>query len=216
MAARWPTLPLYSGYRTEVRMRRPARAFLCVGSILLALSFVSWSKEQSKPGERIKVCVAGISNRTATSLFEERMAARLTKSLEQNKLAALAMDSSTTNDHELHPTVENGQEMKRQECDYVLLTQVRESRSNMTGPRMPPITIGGRVPSTDASDPMGGQSGPVYRDELEIDFALFRAGKFDATTDASILERPSANVSESLVQAMDRVANRVAHDLKKK
>jgi hypothetical protein len=109
-------------------MRRPARAFLCVGSILLALSFVSWSKEQSKPGERIKVCVAGISNRTATSLFEERMAARLTKSLEQNKLAALAMDSSTTNDHELHPTVENGQEMKRQECDYVLLTQVRESR----------------------------------------------------------------------------------------
>jgi hypothetical protein len=63
---------------------------------------------------------------------------------------------------------------------------------------------------------MGGQSGPVYRDELEIDFALFRAGKFDATTDASILERPSANVSESLVQAMDRVANRVAHDLKKK
>jgi hypothetical protein len=197
-------------------MRRPARAFLCVGSILLALSFVSWSKEQSKPGERIKVCVAGISNRTATSLFEERMAARLTKSLEQNKLAALAMDSSTTNDHELHPTVENGQEMKRQECDYVLLTQVRESRSNMTGPRMPPITIGGRVPSTDASDPMGGQSGPVYRDELEIDFALFRAGKFDATTDASILERPSANVSESLVQAMDRIANRVAHDLKKK
>lgn len=31
-----------------------------------------------------------------------------------------------------------------------------------------------------------------------------------------ILEKPSANVSDSLVQAMDRVANRVAHDLKKK
>jgi hypothetical protein len=63
---------------------------------------------------------------------------------------------------------------------------------------------------------MGGQSGPVYRDNLEIDFALFRAGQFDPTTKALIYERPSANVSDSLVQAMDRVANRVAHDLKKK
>ncbi len=58
--------------------------------------------------------------------------------------------------------------------------------------------------------------GPGYRDDLEIDFALFRGGKFDPTINASILERPSANVSDSLVQAMDRVANRVAHDLKKK
>lgn len=197
-------------------MRRSARIFFPVGSLLLVLSFVSWSKEQSKSEARLKVCVAGISNRTATSLFEERMAERLTKSLEQNKLAAVAMDSSTTSDHELRPTVENGQEMKRQGCDYVLLTQVRDPGRNPTGPRMPSVTIGGRVPSTDASDPMGGQSGPVYRDELEVDFALFRGGKFDATTDASILERPSANVSDSLVQAMDRVANRVAHDLKKK
>jgi hypothetical protein len=197
-------------------MRQPARLFLWVSSILLVSSLSSWSKEQPKSETRLKVCVAGISNRTATSLFEERMAARLTKSLEENKLSAVAMDSLTTNDRELRPTVANGEEMKRQECDYVLLTQVRNPKTDVTDPRMPPITIGGRVPSTDASDPMGGQSGPVYRDQLEIDFALFRAGKFDATTNTSILERPSANVSDSLVQAMDRVANRVAHDLKKK
>lgn len=63
---------------------------------------------------------------------------------------------------------------------------------------------------------MGGSSGPVYRDNLEIAFALFRAGKATAVTNATLLEQPSANVSDSLVQAMDRVANRVHHELKKK
>jgi hypothetical protein len=144
------------------------------------------------------------------------MAARLMKSLDQNKLEAVAMDSVTTDDRELRPTIANGNEMKRQACDYLLLIQVRDPKIDVTEPRLPSVAIGGRVPSTDASDPMGGESGPVYRSDLEIDFALFRSGKFDATTNTSILEKPSANVSDSLVQAMDRVANRVAHDLKKK
>ena len=63
---------------------------------------------------------------------------------------------------------------------------------------------------------MGGQSGPVYRDDLEIDFALFRPGEFEAMKKATILAQPSANVSDSLVQTMDQVANRVGHELKKK
>ncbi len=197
-------------------MSQPVRILLRATFLLLVFTVPSWSKEQPKSAGRWKVCVAGISNRTPTSLFEERMAARLARSLEQNKLSAVTMDSLTTNDRDLHPTVENGDEIKRRECDYVLLTQVRDPKRDLTGPRMPTIAVGGKVPSTDASDPMGGQSGPVYRDELEIEFALFRAGRFDATTDASILERPSANMSDSLMQGMDRVANRVAHDLKKK
>lgn len=197
-------------------MLRPASLLSWISAFVLIVSLPSWSKEQPKSEGRLKVCVAGISNQTATSVFEERMAARLTKSLEQNKLAAVAMDSLTTNERELRPTFQNGDEMKRQECDYVLLTQVRNPRTDVTTPRIPSVSIGGRVPSTDASDPMGGQSGPVYREELEIDFAVFRAGKLDPTTNTVINERPSGNVSESLVQAMDRVANRVAHDLKKK
>lgn len=197
-------------------MLQPARVLVSLAPLLLVLSLSSWSKEETKSAAQLKVCVAGISNRTATSLFEERMAARLTKSLIQNKLAAVAMDSVTTDNRELYPTVANGEETKRQKCDYVVLTQVRDPRIDGTAPRVSPAAIGGRVPSTDASDPMGGQSGPAYRDDLEIDFALFRVGSFDATTNTSILEKPSANVSDSLVQAMDRVANRVAHDLKKK
>jgi hypothetical protein len=63
---------------------------------------------------------------------------------------------------------------------------------------------------------MGGQSGPVYRENLEINFALFRPGKPSATMNATILAQPSANVSDSLMLAMDRVANRVSHELKKK
>jgi len=144
------------------------------------------------------------------------MTERLTKSLVENKLAAVAMDSATTDDRELHPTLANSGELKRWECDFLVLTQVRNPKDNLTEPRIPPISIGGKVPSTDASDPMGGQSGPIYRDNLEIDFALFRPGKFAAMRNTKILAQPSANVSDSLMQAMDRVANRVGHDLKKK
>ena len=192
--------------------RVPLRAVL----FLLASAVPSSPKESSDTQVSPKVCVALVSNRTATTLFLERMTERLAKSLVQNKLAALAMDSPTTDDRALHPTLANGEELKRKECDYLVLTQVTNPKTNLTEPRVPSITIGGKVPSTDASDPMGGQSGPVYRDNLTIDFALFRPGRFSAVMNATILAQPSANVSDSLVQTMDRVANRVAHELKKK
>ena len=194
-------------------MQKFGFALLSLPLAALVLSCPASAKEPPKSEVSFRVCVAGISNRTATSLFEERMQGRLAKGLGQNKLAAVTLDSLTTDDSALHPTVANGSEMKSHECDYLLLTQVRDPKRDLTTPRVPPISIGGRVPSTDASDPLGGES--VYRDNLEVDFALFRAGKFEAETDASIQAQPSTNVSDSLMQAMDRVANRVAHDLKK-
>jgi hypothetical protein len=184
--------------------------------LLLASALPSWAKESSQTEVHTRVCVALVSNRTTTSLFVERMTERLTKSLVQSKLAAVAMDSATTDDRELHPTLANGEELKRLQCDYVVLTQVANPKGNLTEPRVPSIVIGGKVPSTDASDPMGGQSGPVYRDNLEIKFALFRPGKVSAVMNTTVLAQPSANVSDSLVQTMDRVANRVSHELKKK
>jgi hypothetical protein len=78
---------------------------------------------------------------------------------------------------------------------------------------MPTISIGGRVPSIDASDPLGGSSGPVYRDNLKIGFALFRIGQWQPVLDTSIQERPSGNASDSLSPAMDREANRVSHEV---
>ncbi|HYU46147.1 MAG TPA: hypothetical protein VEK84_08230 [Terriglobales bacterium] len=197
-------------------MHRSGRVLLLAVPFVLASAVPCWPKESSDTQARPKVCVAVVANRTGTSLFVERMTERLTKSLVENKLAAVAMDSATTDDRELHPTLANSGELKRWECDFLVLTQVRNPKDNLTEPRIPPISIGGKVPSTDASDPMGGQSGPVYRDNLEIDFALFRPGKFAAMTNTKILAQPSANVSDSLMQAMDRVANRVGHDLKKK
>ncbi len=198
-------------------MRRSGRVFPPLSVLLLmGVALSSGAQGPSQPEVRKKVCVALVSNRTTTSLFVERMTERLTKSLTQNKLAAVTMESATTDERELHPTLANGEELKRQECDYLVLTQVTNPKANLTEPRIPAIAIGGKVPSTDASDPMGGQSGPVYRDNLEINFALFRPGKFSAMMNATILAQPSANVSDSLVQPMDRIANRVSHELKKK
>ena len=196
-------------------MHRSGRFLLLLSTALLVSALPSQGKG-SQPEVRTKVCVALVSNRTTTPLFEERMTERLSKDLIHDKLVAVTMDSVTTGDRELHPTLANGEELKRQECDYLVLTQVASPKASLTEPRIPSISIGGRAPSTDASDPMGGQSGPVYRENLEIDFALFRPGKLSALMNATILAQPSANVSDSLMLAMDRVANRVSHELKKK
>jgi hypothetical protein len=195
-------------------MHRSGR-FLFLSTLLLVSALPTQGKE-SQPEVRTKVCVALVSNRTTTPLFEERMTERLSKDLIHDKLAAVTLDSVTTGDRELHPTLANGEELKRQECDYLVLTQVTNPKGNLTEPRIPSISIGGRVPSTDASDPMGGQSGPVYRENLEINFALFRPGRPSAMMNATILAQPSASVSDSLMLAMDRVANRVSHEVKKK
>jgi hypothetical protein len=162
--------------------------------------------------------VAVVDNHTAKSLNPERMTERLVRSLTGEKIKTAAMDSSTTSDRTLRPTVENGEEVKRRGCDYIVLTQVTDPNGNHdpTDFHSPEVSIGGKVPSVDASDPLGGQSGPVYRDNLEVNFALFRSGTPKALLDTRLLDRSSANVSDSLMQAMDRVANRIHHELKKK
>ena len=68
----------------------------------------------------------------------------------------------------------------------------------------------------DASDPLGGSSGPVYRENLQISFAVFLNGRFSPILDTLIYDRPSANVSDTLELAMDRVANRVSAEVHKK
>ena len=126
---------------------------------------------QPKPG--VKVCVATVSNVSARSALVDRLTERLSRDLRDDKIKAVTMDSSTTTDGKLHPTRENGEEAKSKDCDYMLLTQIVDPRAHPFDPQSPQISIGGRVPSTDASDPLSGASGPVYRDNLQISFALF-------------------------------------------
>jgi hypothetical protein len=97
-----------------------------------------------------------------------------------------------------------------------VLTQVADPKSRPTEPVIPPISIGGKVPSVDASDPLGGQSGPQYRENLEVNFAVFRPGSTKPVLNTRILDQPSGNVSDSMMQTMDREANRIGHELKKK
>jgi hypothetical protein len=163
-----------------------------------------------------KVCVATVSNMSASAALVDRMTERLSKSLKDNKISALTMDSSTTTNHKLHPTVENGDEAKSKECDYILLTQIVDPKAHPEDPQVPVISIGGRVPSVDASDPLGGSSGPVYRDNVQISIALFRTDRFQPVLDTVMLAQPSGNASDNLLSAMDRESNRIGHELKKK
>jgi len=169
----------------------------------------------AQPKSGAKVCVANLLNASTTSADGDRLTERLTRSLKQNKINAVMMDSRTTNKHPLELSIETGEEAKQKECDYVLLSQIRDPRQHPLEPRPPEISIGGRVPSVDASNPLGGSSGPVYRENLQVDFALFQVGLFKPVLDTYVLERPSANVSDTLLPAMDREANRVGHELKK-
>jgi hypothetical protein len=168
---------------------------------------------QPKPGS--KVCVAIVSNISARAALVDRLTERLAKDLRDDKINAVTMDSGTTTDHKLHPTRENGEEAKAQECDYILLTQIVDPKTHPFDPQSPQISIGGKVPSIDASDPLGGSSGPVYRDNLQVSFALFPMDRLKPLVETVILAQPSGNASDNLLPAMDRESNRVSHELKK-
>ncbi len=144
------------------------------------------------------------------------MTERLSKDLRDDKFNAVTMDSSTTTDYKLHPTRENGEEAKSHDCDYILLTQIAEPKKHPFAPQGAQISIGGKVPSTDASDPLGGSSGPVYRDNLQVSFALFPIERLKPVLDTVLLAQPSGHVSDNLLAAMDRESNHVGHELKKK
>jgi hypothetical protein len=185
--------------------------FLALAGALLAQDELP---PQAKSGA--KVCIATVSNTSTTSAFLERLTERLSRSLKQNKIDGLIMDSQTTSRYPLEPSIQNGEEAKNRECDYILLSQIRDPRQHPREPQPPEISIGGRVPSIDASDPLGGSSGPVYRENLQVCFALFEIGRLKPLLDTYVLERPSATVSDTLLPAMDHEANRVGHELKKR
>jgi hypothetical protein len=186
---------------------------------LLALAMASLALSQdipSHPKPGATVCVATVTNIGARSAFVDRLTERLTKDLREERIKALAMESRTTADAKLHPTQENGEEAKSKECDYMLLTQIADPKTRPFDPQSPQISIGGRVPSTDASDPLGGSSGPVYRENVQISFALFPMDRLKPVIDTVILAQPSGHASDNLMSAMDHEANRVSAELKKK
>jgi hypothetical protein len=194
---------------------KPMESFLLVFlGILLAPALAS-AQSESPESHSPKVCVAIVSNASAASAPIERLTERLVKNLKRGKTDALAMDSSTTMSRKLELTRQNSGEADTKRCDYTLLTQIVENRAHPAAPAT--LRPGGPiVPSVDASDSMGGSSGPVYREEIQISFALFRSSRPDPLLDTAVLERASANVSDTFMAGMDRIANRVNHELKKK
>lgn len=165
---------------------------------------------------KARVCVAVAANASTVLADRPRMTERIAKSLKRNKNDAEVMESSTTTSGKLQPTGENADEADSKHCDYVLLTRVVETRKH---PGLAPnihYPGGPSVPSVDATDPMSGSSGPVYREEMQVSFALFRIKNPDAEVDDSVFETASANASDSFLRAMDRIANRVTSELKKK
>lgn len=188
-------------------------------SSLLAFAMASLALSQdipSRPKPGATVCVATVINMGARSAFVDRLTERLTKDLREENIKALAMESRTTAEAKLHPTRENGEEAKSRDCDYMLLTQIVDPKTRPFDPQSPQISIGGRVPSTDASDPLGGSSGPVYRENVRISFALFPMDQLKPVVDTVILAQPSGHASDNLMSAMDHESNRVTHELKKK
>lgn len=162
-----------------------------------------------------KICVAGVANASTVPADLGRLADRLAAGLKRNKFEAVTMDSGTSMNHRLQPTRDNSDEADAKQCDYTVLTRIVENRAHPAAP--PTARAGGPiVPSIDAADTMGGMSGPVYRERMEIDFALFRSSRADALVDTSIFETASAGVSGTFQSAMDRIADRVTHEIRKK
>jgi hypothetical protein len=135
-------------------------SLVLVAVFSLPLTIVAAQDIPSKP-KTTKVCVAIVSNMSASAALLDRMTERLLMDLKDEKIDAVSIDSSTTTDGKLHPTRENGDDAKNNECNYILLSQI--SDPHLSDPRndqrTPQISIGGKVPSVDASDPLGGSSG---------------------------------------------------------
>jgi hypothetical protein len=189
------------------------RFCLCV---FLSFFLTSAAIAQSKESQGAKVCVAVVSNASAVSADLDRLTERLAKALKHNKQDAVAMDSSTTMNRTLRPTRENVDEASDKQCEYTVLTQIVENRAH---PALPPTRRPGGpiVPDLDASATQPGPgSTPPYREEMQINFALFRERRTDPLTDTSIFQQASSGVSDTFMAAMDRVASRVNHELKKK
>ena len=192
-----------------------ARQFSLVLIGLVLVGGAGAQQLESAPAAN-KVCVATVANASTTSAFVERLTDRLVKRLKQNKVEARKITSATASRGDLQPSRENGEESRDQACNYVLLTRIRDPRQHPFEARAPEVSIGGRVPSVDASDPLGGSSGPVYRDNLEVGFAVFPVPGVEALVNTVVLERASANVADTLLPAMDREANRISHELRKR
>lgn len=171
---------------------------------------------QSAPSASAKVCVADVANASTVSADLELLAGRLVKNIKRNKLGGVVMDSPTTMHAELRPTRNNLDEAEQKQCDYTLLTQIVDVRAHPGVPESRVPQPGASVPSIDAADPSGGPTGNVYREELKIAFALFRPDHTGPVVDTYVFERASANVSDSFAAAMDRIANRISSEIKKK
>jgi hypothetical protein len=191
-----------------------SRCFISALPILLCPMLLVAQSESRQSGTP-KVCVATVSNVSTVPAYLERLTEHLVKTLKRNKVEAISMTSSTTIKRRLRPTRQNIDEAEDKQCNYTLLTQIVEARAHPGMPQTIPRD-GARIPSLDASDPMGGQSGPVYRENEQISFALFRPYHDDPMVDTYVLERASADVSDTFQMAMDRIANRVSRDLKTK
>jgi len=194
------------------------KPFYCLFVLSLAMTPLAVRPQDLPPQPKSegKVCVAGVSNLSTRPAMLDRLAERLSSDLREDKIKALIMESTTTTDRKLHPTRENGEEAKSNDCDYILLTQILDPKAASLPPQSAQISIGGRVPSIDASDPLGGSSGPVHRDNVQISFALFPVERLKPVLDTVMLAQPSGSASDNLLPAMDRESNRVSRELKKK
>ncbi len=194
------------------------RRLLTILPVLFAATLVP-AQPQSGGKRNPKVCVAEVANASTVSADLGRLTDRLVKSLKRGKMDAEAMESSTTMDRHLHVTGENAEEADSKRCDFTLLTQIVETRQHPAAPPSsdPRGRAGPAVPSVDASDTVpGSSSAPVYREEMEISFAVFQSSHHEPVVDTSVFDTASAGVSDSFQQVMDRVANRVTHELKKR
>jgi len=191
----------------------PQFALSCIVSLLGIGHAFAQDKIAPQPDEAARVCVATVANASTTSVFVERLTDRLTTNLKQDKINAVGIKSRATNKYPLRLSSQIGEESKKNGCDYVLLTQIRDQRQHPAEPQTPEISIGGRMPSIDASD--SASHGPVFREDLQVAYALFRLGRSNPVLDTYVLERPSASVSDTLLPAMDREATRVGDELRK-
>ena len=185
-------------------------ALLFLLPVLPATAFAQHLPAPSKP--EAKVCVAQVANLSAESVREPWLTTQLSSNLKRFKLDVLTLESRTPARRRIELDLDTAAEVRDKNCDYVLLTQIVDLRRGILGSTQPNISLGKRIPGTDASE----GPGLGRQNDVQLRYALFRIGRPEPVFEDAISEQSSTSTNYNVEADVDREAARIRHELTKK
>lgn len=142
-----------------------------------------------------RVCVADVANSSMQPIFTDRLKARLVEDLQKEKVNVYNAYAATVLANQLGISADNKAVMRREKCDYMLLSEVVRPKAQTPGQAEDAKADIGTKPSGD---------------QLAIHFGLFKKGKLLRPALAkTVTLTPAADPTAAALTGMDEVAKQI-------